>query len=696
MHVCSGFALVGAVLLSACFPSLPAEPDGATLDGDDGTETAVDDGEGREDVMVVGETATWPPLQVPMDFLASTNLEDHVALSWAPVTGADGYEVLRNGAAVALIDGAMSSRYEDRWSVLAVRSDWTAPLTLAASNDDPTGINLSWAVPERPVGQAARYSVRAFNSDGPGPQTTEAVGQRAAPALSGWEIEVSTGSDTGVWVATGSSLPSWRDTNAPVAEVDVKQPTASQGRFRGFVKLSALETTLREVAVSYRVRGRLETGGTTPPSTKVMGFRRGSIESEEWEAGATPDGPFTALRAQLDNHTAPEDSDAPSDGSSRYYRRRVTLLDGRTIFSVLAEGWRLAFIDVSVAVFFACAITSDGTTWCWGQNRNGELGRGYTSDFEVTPSPASFTGAGSQLITGPSGFGHGFACNLVNDDVECFGVGQHRNDEPPSIPQVLRVPDVSTIAAGFGLACTLLGSGESKCWGLPYGGQLGPGVTIGSRTPLPVLRRSQFSNTTVPLTGIVEVRLGGGFGGCARLGNRSVWCWPDENHLASENPNLHGALSLWRGGGGAQFHRCVITSAGGVACWGEGSMGQLGHGELATSQTPVAVTGLSDSPATTVAMGSGHSCATQYSGAVRCWGDGTYGQLGHGQSGSNVMALTPVQVPEANGATMVSAGLESTCAIIDSDVYCWSRNDFGQLGLGDIVLRNKPTRIVTP
>jgi len=53
-------------------------------------------------------------------------------------------------------------------------------------------------------------------------------------------------------------------------------------------------------------------------------------------------------------------------------------------------------------------------------------------------------------------------------------------------------------------------------------------------------------------------------------------------------------------------------------------------------------------------------------------------------------------INDGEGATHITAGGDMTCAIIDSMVYCWGRNDFGQLGTGDTNLRSVPTPIVTP
>jgi alpha-tubulin suppressor-like RCC1 family protein len=71
-------------------------------------------------------------------------------------------------------------------------------------------------------------------------------------------------------------------------------------------------------------------------------------------------------------------------------------------------------------------------------------------------------------------------------------------------------------------------------------------------------------------------------------------------------------------------------TAGGIRCWGYNSDGQIGD------ETPNATERLSPASldilddATAVAVGSAHACAQMKSGAVRCWGANTLGQLGDG------------------------------------------------------------------
>jgi alpha-tubulin suppressor-like RCC1 family protein len=86
------------------------------------------------------------------------------------------------------------------------------------------------------------------------------------------------------------------------------------------------------------------------------------------------------------------------------------------------------------------------------------------------------------------------------------------------------------------------------------------------------------------------------------------------------------------------------SADGAIRCWGDDRYGELGNGTLSTSTapddvTPVSVPGLGNVSA--IAGGGYHTCALLSSGAVDCWGDNTYGELGNG---TTTDSSTPVRV----------------------------------------------------
>lgn len=92
-----------------------------------------------------------------------------------------------------------------------------------------------------------------------------------------------------------------------------------------------------------------------------------------------------------------------------------------------------------------------------------------------------------------------------------------------------------------------------------------------------------------------------------------------------------------------------------------------------------------------LAVGAEHSCAITALHELYCWGKNEYGQLG---DGTNTDRNTAVALPSALRFDHVAAGGAHTCAITtEGELYCWGRNFWGQIGDGSAVTRTTPTRI---
>lgn len=81
-------------------------------------------------------------------------------------------------------------------------------------------------------------------------------------------------------------------------------------------------------------------------------------------------------------------------------------------------------------------------------------------------------------------------------------------------------------------------------------------------------------------------------------------------------------------------HTCALSETGRVRCWGESGSGRLGYGNLndiGDNEEP-AVAGDVDVGGTVIQITAGgeHTCALLDTGKVRCWGEGTFGALGYG------------------------------------------------------------------
>ena len=143
-------------------------------------------------------------------------------------------------------------------------------------------------------------------------------------------------------------------------------------------------------------------------------------------------------------------------------------------------------------------------------------------------------------------------------------------------------------------------------------------------------------------------------------------------------------------------HSCALASTGDLYCWGGGASGQLGTGTRADTTVPVLVTG---GPVWAgVAAGGGYTCAVTMAQEARCWGRNAFGVLGIGQpdTGPGSDALAPVTVTGGQVFTKVRTSLAGTACGLTSTyyVYCWGRNDHGQVGDSTMTDRTVPTQLV--
>ena len=257
------------------------------------------------------------------------------------------------------------------------------------------------------------------------------------------------------------------------------------------------------------------------------------------------------------------------------------------------------------------------------------------------------------------------------------------------------------VATGHYHTCALTSLGAVRCWGSNSQGQLGRGHTtdIGD-DELP------SSGGPVNVGGAVVQLAAGAFHTCVLMQSGAVRCWGrnDYGQLGyghtndigdNEVPATAGDVSL--GAPAVQVvagysHTCALMQSGAVRCWGHNVMGQLGYGytqhigdsELPSSVDEVGLGGV----AVFLAAGAVHTCAILQSGAVRCWGRNNYGQLGYGHTdriGDDELPASAGDISLGGLAASVSAGDYFTCAVLQSGaVRCWGRNNYGQLGYGNI------------
>jgi alpha-tubulin suppressor-like RCC1 family protein len=273
---------------------------------------------------------------------------------------------------------------------------------------------------------------------------------------------------------------------------------------------------------------------------------------------------------------------------------------------------------------------------------------------------------------------------------------------------------VTAVAAGGKHSCAVRGT-DAVCWGSNTYGQLGvPGAgdrgdgadSLPARVPLdpggtPVALAAGGRHTCAIIQTGATSPVAGAMNAASHLA-----CWGDNSfgQLGDPTPargtpsnaapftDFPAALSPVQAVTAGLYHTCAIVGAGvsdgtgggggAVVCWGDNRFGQLGvprdaaHGPF----TPVPLAG----PAVAVAAGAYHTCAILQGGDVACWGWDDYGQLGDANSpaGDSAPGTIVTVTPGAGRARALAAGAYHTCAIDDdARVVCWGQGRAGQVGV---------------
>ncbi|UJR84876.1 hypothetical protein [Sandaracinus amylolyticus] len=252
--------------------------------------------------------------------------------------------------------------------------------------------------------------------------------------------------------------------------------------------------------------------------------------------------------------------------------------------------------------------------------------------------------------------------------------------------------DGVAVAPGMSHACAIRESGRLVCWGANTAGQIGDGTMTQRPTPVPVSSMA---------SGVTSV---GNNHTCA-VQNGAARCWGDNTYGqlgvgSTTDQDMPVTVSNLSSGVAAiavgAEHSCALLTSGYVRCWGYNEFGQLGDGTATQRNTPnPPVPGLVDTTtgrrAIAIAAGGLHTCALLSDATIRCWGQGSYAQIGNGQTST---VRSPVQVLSGVAVSSIATGGHHTCARTTAGaVYCWGDNTYGQLGDGTYSRRSSPTLI---
>ena len=331
-----------------------------------------------------------------------------------------------------------------------------------------------------------------------------------------------------------------------------------------------------------------------------------------------------------------------------------------------------------------CVRFVDGAVKCWGRNDNGMLGLGDSAHRGDQPNemgsnlPFVNLGAGRTVKwLAPSLRAEAHHCAITDENkLKCWGggfwgqlgnenttnLGDQPNEMGDNLPYVNLGAGRTVKWAGtdYGVTCAITDENKMKCWGMNDNGNLGYGDTT---------RRGDNAGEMGDNLPYIDLGAGrtvksaamGHFSVCAILDNDKVKCW-----------GRNGAGTLGLGD---------TNQRGDNA----GEMGDaLPYVDLGAGRTAKSVTG-----------GLEYFCAILDNDALKCWGNGSWGNLGMGNNnsvgfGAGQMGdnLLPINLGAGRTATTVYGGWASMCAILDNkNLKCWGYNGYGESGYGDTVQR---------
>jgi alpha-tubulin suppressor-like RCC1 family protein len=352
--------------------------------------------------------------------------------------------------------------------------------------------------------------------------------------------------------------------------------------------------------------------------------------------------------------------------------------------------------QVAVGKTHKCALFEDGGMRCWGESTLGALG--FSSyPFQIgddeLPSRAGDVEVGGSVAQISAG--DQITCALLTTGtVRCWGnatyLGYGR--ELPLYPRPVNIGDIDVggpvkqIVTGTTQTCALLTTGNVRCWG-----EIAFRILDAASDP------ANFYSPPLGYPGHQRGVIG-----------------DDETPASVGDINVGGEVSQITAGDG---HVCALLTTGKVRCWGDGQFGQLGYGNknaIGDDEQPAAAGDVNvGGQVVRLSAGTNHTCALLTTGAVRCWGEGTQGALGYGNTNSIGDDETPVSVGAVNIggiARDVSAGDATTCALLDTGkVRCWGKggaalgygntNNIGDdelpLSAGDVNVGGSVAQIVT-
>ena len=233
-----------------------------------------------------------------------------------------------------------------------------------------------------------------------------------------------------------------------------------------------------------------------------------------------------------------------------------------TVAEEETTGADTSYTAIATGSEHSCAIATDRTLTCWGNNSMGQ----------AEPPGGQYTAIATGRV---------HSCAIATDrTLTCWGNNSMGQAEPPG-------GQYTAIATGRVHSCAIATDRTLTCWGNNSMGQAEP-------------PGGQYTAIAT-----------GRYHSCAIATDRTLTCWGATDHGRLVPPGgQYRAIATGR------YHSCAIATDRTLTCWGNNSMGQIGRQDQRGSGHGVPPAG----QYTAIAAGSYHSCAIATDGTLTCWG----------------------------------------------------------------------------
>lgn len=388
-------------------------------------------------------------------------------------------------------------------------------------------------------------------------------------------------------------------------------------------------------------------------------------------------------------------------------------------------------INIEVGVNHTFALTESGQLFAWGSNSYGKIGDGTEEDqylpINITESIGLYyyetidmisLGSENSMIVSSEGRLIAWGDNGEGQ----LGVGTTTN--------ILDLIDVSSTMglnddekimyalSGYGTSMATTSEGRVFTWGNNEYGQLADGTMIGKTTPVDVTASFDFAEDEY----IVQADSLEGFTIAFTNQNRLfTWGYNDDGQLGTGDYEIYtipqditAAIELYPteeiiNVSASWTNSALLTNTGRCMLWGYNGDGQIGDGERNDSLIPIEIQEFFnitrviessldyDETIVDTSMGRYHYSAVTSYGRLFTWGDNRSGQLG---DGTLINTNIPIDITDSfnlsvgeNIVEVDLGGYHSVARTSNGRVFAWGQNDHGQLGVGSVVDSSVPVEL---